>query len=146
MVRGCTDLRAIPGVRNCGSHIGQAFLLRFRRGQASAEEFCHQLSRCFRHIDKLHSGAAIPILPYHLPGQADAHGLLRQLELKIDFAGGRKLFAKLHLHSILGQIDEGGFLLLHIGVVDGGLGMHGGAGVLALFPAHDGACGAQPPA
>jgi CzcA family heavy metal efflux pump len=25
-VRGCEDLREIPGVRNCGSHIGQAFL------------------------------------------------------------------------------------------------------------------------
>jgi CzcA family heavy metal efflux pump len=25
-VRGCKDLREIPGVRNCGSHIGQAFL------------------------------------------------------------------------------------------------------------------------
>ena len=25
-VAACTDLRAIPGVRNCGSHIGQAFL------------------------------------------------------------------------------------------------------------------------
>lgn len=25
-VRACKDLRAIPGVRNCGSHIGQAFL------------------------------------------------------------------------------------------------------------------------
>ncbi|MEY2443178.1 MAG: hypothetical protein QOJ46_2604 [bacterium] len=24
--RGCTDLRKVPGVRNCGSHIGQAFL------------------------------------------------------------------------------------------------------------------------
>jgi CzcA family heavy metal efflux pump len=26
VVRGCTDLREVPGVRNCGSHIGQAFL------------------------------------------------------------------------------------------------------------------------
>jgi Cu/Ag efflux pump CusA len=26
VVRGCEDLRDIPGVRNCGSHIGQAFL------------------------------------------------------------------------------------------------------------------------
>src|SRR5215211_2818807 len=25
-VRGCKDMREIPGVRNCGSHIGQAFL------------------------------------------------------------------------------------------------------------------------
>ncbi|HSD81182.1 MAG TPA: efflux RND transporter permease subunit, partial [Solirubrobacteraceae bacterium] len=25
-VRGCTDLRQIPGVRNCGSHIGQALM------------------------------------------------------------------------------------------------------------------------
>ena len=26
VVRGCKDMREIPGVRNCGSHIGQAFL------------------------------------------------------------------------------------------------------------------------
>ena len=25
-VRACKDLQEIPGVRNCGSHIGQAFL------------------------------------------------------------------------------------------------------------------------
>ena len=26
VTRGCNDLRKVPGVRNCGSHIGQAFL------------------------------------------------------------------------------------------------------------------------
>jgi CzcA family heavy metal efflux pump len=26
VARGCSDLRQVPGVRNCGSHIGQAFL------------------------------------------------------------------------------------------------------------------------
>jgi len=63
--------------------------------------------------------------------------------LKIDLAGGREFLSEAHGHAVLRQINQGGLLLLDVGVFHRGVGVHGGTSALALLFPHDSPGGAQ---